>query len=128
MREHFQWGDMDGNNGYYYQDLSPAELQAVWELGPTLPYWAAFQAVPGVATVDIHLDHEGQPYFGPIPRKREAMAVKEAILDRAEEILSTSKLNPPTVDQIRQRTLRGIEEYNNKSSIKQQIENLLRKL
>lgn len=102
MKEYFQWGDTDGNNGYSYNEFTPAELQAAWEL----------QGMPFIAwgedtgerrgRLEVGLS-EGGPSIGLIPNQIDAKTIQAAIQIRAALLeASGQSLNPPTIDQIRE--------------------------
>lgn len=101
MKEHFQWGDTDGNNGTSFQELTPAELQAAYEL-QGMPYFNAFGAIPANTGLELSLSHDGQPQTPLIPRRIDAETIKVAIRTRATLLEEQGAVNPPTVETIRQ--------------------------
>ncbi|SRR5258708_21869619 len=101
MKEHFQWGDTDGNNGYTYYEFTPAELQAAWELQGT-PFFDAFRAIPGQGQLEIHLGYESEPYIGFL-QKKDAITIQAAIQTRAKYIEENEDIKAPTTDEIRAR-------------------------
>jgi hypothetical protein len=104
MKEHFQWGDTDGNNGYSYDDFSPAELQAAWDIqGMSHVSWNDMGARSG--KVEVRLDYYGKPYIGLFPNEIDAKTIKSAIEIRSKLIEEQGQLNPPTIEQIRARAV-----------------------
>lgn len=102
MQEHFQWDDIDGNNGYYFGGFTPAELQAVWELAPALIFFDAFGTRTN-RSIRIALNYEGVPCMEGVPVEEDAKKIKDLIQFRAGQIEASGKISPPTIDEIREK-------------------------
>lgn len=100
MKQEFYWGDTDGNNGYSFHELTPAELQAAFEL-EGFPYisWGE-DTGERRGRLAIRFDENSQPYVAQFPNKIDALTIKAAIETRAKLIEEEGKLNPPTKEQI----------------------------
>ncbi len=107
MKEHFAWNDPDGNNGYYYDRFTPAELQAIWEL-QGMPHIQWNEETPRSGRLKVILDHRGQPTTEFIPNKIDAKTIEAAIKVRAKLIKQSGNINPPTIEQIRESILVGL--------------------
>jgi hypothetical protein len=101
MKEHFYWGDTDGNNGYSYYELTPAEIQAAFEL-EGLPYisWGE-ESGERRGRLEIRFDENSQPYIAQFPNEIDALTIKAAVEARAKLIEEKGKLNIPTNEEIR---------------------------
>lgn len=99
MKENYQYGDTDGNNGWYIDEFDPAELEALWEIKDHMRpiMWGSERR----SKLRVRIGYEGDPYIGNIALNKDKERIVKAITERAEEIRKSGHISPPSVEEIK---------------------------